>query len=354
MPEPAPRRSLSPDAPGGGGSPGSVPRETSALDELAQQLRELGAESTTERAVRQTVPWVASLTIHLGVIALAVLVAGTVRLIQQDEQPIIVADFEAMAYEPVTPLQAAPEALDAPRAPEPVEATSLAEDVQRQLEQLELDPAELLGELDSAQPSMSMQPTPADGQVSFVGVSASNARRIVYVIDASGSLISSLQIVVDEMARSLESLQPPQEFSIVFFQQDRALVAPPGTRLLPSDGASKLRAMQWIDRTIIPNGNSNPLPAIEAALRLEPDVIFLLSDNITGGGQYEIDQRRLLARLDELNPRDRRTGRRSTQINCIQFLDPDPLDTLAIIAREHGGADGYKFLDRAELGLSRP
>jgi hypothetical protein len=36
----------------------------------------------------------------------------------------------------------------------------------------------------------------------------------------------------------------------------------------------------------------------------------------------------------------------------VQFLDPDPLDTLRKIAQAHGGERGFRFLDRAELGLS--
>ena len=80
-------------------------------------------------------------------------------------------------------------------------------------------------------------------------------------------------------------------------------------------------------------------------------MLFLLSENITGSGEFEIDQADLLKLLDELNPVDRKTGRRVTLIKCVQFLDPDPLDTLLRIAQHHGGPDGYRFLSRAELGL---
>ena len=111
--------------------------------------------------------------------------------------------------------------------------------------------------------------------------------------------------------------------------------------------------LAWIDQHVIPAGRSNPLSAIELALGFEPDVIFMLSENITGSGEFEIDQADLLALLEELNPADS-SGRRPTQINCVQFLDPDPLRTLEKIARRHGGERGYKFLDRAELGLRAP
>jgi hypothetical protein len=327
--------------------------DAQGLDALAEQLRALGAESETERTVRRTVPWVASVMIHLGIVVLAMLIAGTVRLIQEEEAPIIVADFDAMSYEPVAALETAVEPVEQPNEAEPVTST-LTDDIERRLEALELAPIGLAADLNAPLPASGLRPGETKGQVTFVGLTSSNARRIAYVIDASGSLIASLQVVVEEMARSLEGLAPPQEFSIIFFQQDRALVVPPASRMLPARPEEKRRALEWIDRNVVPSGNSNPLPGIEAAIRLDPDVVFLLSDNITGAGQYEIDQRDLLARLDELNPRHTRSGRRRTQINCIQFLDPDPLDTLAIIAREHGGPRGYKYLDRRELGLSRP
>ncbi len=131
-------------------------------------------------------------------------------------------------------------------------------------------------------------------------------------------------------------------------------IFPPANRLIPATPEAKLRALQWIDDRVIPAGRSNPLAAIAKALGLEPDVIFLLSENITGSGEFEIDQEDLLELLDQLNPIAAGTGRRATQINCVQFLDPDPLDTLRKIAEQHGGPDGYTFLARAELGLTVP
>ena len=112
--------------------------------------------------------------------------------------------------------------------------------------------------------------------------------------------------------------------------------------------------MAWVVGHVMPAGRSNPLAALEKGLRLRPDVIFLLSENITGSGEFEIDQADLLSLLDRLNPVHRRTNRRRTRINCVQVLDPDPLDTLGKIARRHGGPDGYRFLSRSELGLEAP
>jgi hypothetical protein len=160
-----------------------------------------------------------------------------------------------------------------------------------------------------------------------------------------------MKIVVDELARSLESLNLKQSFSVIFFQQNKALAMPPVNQMLIADDKEKVRSLEWIRENIVPQGRSNPLAAIELAMSHKPDVVFILSEGITGSGEFEIDQQDLLARINELNPIDPAIGRRRTQINCIQFLAPDPLDTLKLIAQQHGGANGYKFLSRAELGL---
>ena len=128
----------------------------------------------------------------------------------------------------------------------------------------------------------------------------------------------------------------------------------PPNRLAPATPEARARTLAWIDDHVIPAGRSNPLAALETGLRLKPDVIFLLSENITGSGEFEIDQEDLLDLLDALNPIVGGTGRRRAQINCVQFLDPDPLDTLRRIAERHGGPNGYRFLSRAELGLAAP
>ena len=80
------------------------------------------------------------------------------------------------------------------------------------------------------------------------------------------------------------------------------------------------------------------------------NVIFIVSTDITGSGEFEIDKRDLLATLDSLNPM-RNSGTRAVRIRCIQLLDPDPLGTLEAIATEHGGKEGYAFIGRGQIGL---
>ena len=313
-----------------------------------------GGESETERAVKRIVPWVVSIALHGILLALGFLITWTVVMLQEDEEPtLITADFESLTYEPLVQMSReqaeVTEQMTQDRAV--TELTELS--VEDQLT-VETDPVALFSDAASDLLMARFSPDPNRATATFVGLSSTNARRIVYVIDASGSMIRSLRIVLEELARSLDGLSPRQEFSVIFFLANEGVTVPPTNRLIPATEQEKLRVLSWIDDNVIPAGRSNPMAAIEQALRFKPDVIFLLSENITGSGEFEIDQADLLALLDKLNPIDPATGRRVTQINCIQFLDPDPLDTLRKIALAHGGDRGYKFLDRAELGLRRP
>lgn len=338
-------------------SAGSEDSSPDRLAQLAGQLAALGSESTTERNVKRIVPWIASIAIHAGVIMLAVFITWTVTTRSaKKENVLIVADFNALAYDPVASMQGAtaPGAAVQPLAQPTVSSVPLADVIQQRLRESDAPPLKLEPGYGSAGSASIERFAPAGatvGGAAFAGVSASNARRIVYVIDASGSMVPHLQIVLQELARSLAALSPEQSFGIIFFKGNDAVIVPPGNALNPGTVAAKSAAMKWINENIVPQGGTNPLVAIQKAIALKPDAIFMLSQNITGYGTFEVDQRDLMNLLNELNPRDASTGRRLAQINCVQFLDPDPLNTMEIIAREHGGPGGYKFLTRESLGL---
>ena len=189
-------------------------------------------------------------------------------------------------------------------------------------------------------------------EVKFMGLDAVAAKRIVYVVDASGSMILHLSTVLEELERSLRTLHPKQEFGIVFFQQDNAILVPPRRSLVSANASNITKAMQWVNTSgeVIPSGGSNPINALKSAMNLRPDVIYLLSENITGAGRYEVPAESLLEALNKINPIDSRNGLRRVQINCIQYLTHDPLRTMQRIAEIHGGDDGYTFIERGRVG----
>lgn len=325
-------------------------RPAARRSDAPRDLGQLGSTSESERRLRAIVPWAISITLHLGAIALAIAVTFTVVHLNAPEDPVLViADFHALAHDPVRPLGEAsglPVPQGDPELPEPVidplAVTLLPE----------RDPVLTIAPPTGGAGETATAPEPVLLPATFAGLRASNATRVVYVVDASGSMIGALPVVIEELARSLRSMTPQQEFAIIFFQRNEAVPVPPRGQLTPARPAEQARAIGWIRENVLPRGRSNPLTAMEAALRLRPDVVFLLSNTITGSGEFEINRDQLLNLLDELNPVDRLTGRRRTQIKCIQFLEEDPLQTLRLIAEAHGGPDGFRFIPRKELSSS--
>ena len=317
-------------------------RSSAMSDDVEATLGELRREAK----IRQTLPWFLSALLH-GLVVLAGFWM-TFLVIQGEDEPRPVAvrsDFEALAFAPVRmPLESVdvtasrsaslkPPTFDLP-LPE-LEAPSL--------------PASA-----SLAPSVLASPSTLDRgeNASFLGVSGSDVQRVVYCIDASGSMIRSLPMVLEHLGRSMAQLAPPQRFSVVFFQDNDAVPMPEFTTLPLATADQKRAVIRWMHQEIVPRGRSNPLRALELSLALQPDVIFLLSENITGAGPFEIEAERLLTALEDQNP-VLPDGTRGTAIKCIQFLEEDVLGVLRQIAEVHGGPDGYNFVERDTAGRLR-
>lgn len=192
------------------------------------------------------------------------------------------------------------------------------------------------------------------GGVRFAGLGASNARSVVYVVDASGPMVTSLPRVLEEVVRSAEQLSPVQKFGVVLFREteDGAGVESFSPVLVRATPTAKRRLAEWLG-AVEPRGASNPLAGLETALDLKPDAVFLLSRSIarSGGGVWNHGLEATLARLDELNPPlrgERGPVRRPVLIQTIQFLDDDPTGIMQAIGARHGQGAGYRVVRRGE------
>ncbi len=191
--------------------------------------------------------------------------------------------------------------------------------------------------------------TGVSDQVQFMGGSGGNATEIVYVIDASGSLIDNLPLVVEELKVSIAKLNPrKQRYTVIFFQDGKAREVEPKGLLLATRKTRRER-FKWFDSgQISPSGRSSPVRAIKLGLRILSDksvtkpLMFILTDNITGRGKWQLEQRKLLGEIRVAN-------KNKVKINTIQFYEPDPLSsqgmepTLKLIAEESGGVYTEKF-----------
>ncbi len=294
--------------------------------------------------------WAISILAHLLVLAIAFLVTWSVVDSKETEaMDLISAPLPPPTFEPVTmlertvtPLPSRPAAASVETAPD-VDSNDLAD--------LLLAADDLLAgsaALDVDASSESGLPT-----ISFGGVTAPAARRIVCVVDASGSMVGAYPAVIDQVEQSLRRLDSRQTFSLVLFRGGDADELPPRGRLRPATPLAVDDAAAWMANQT-PEGRSDPAAALRLAFLLDPEVVYLVSTDITGAGAYEIDRDVLFSLLDEINPRDA-SGRRLATVRCIQLLDEDRLGTLREIARQHGSENseetGFAFIGRKELGL---
>lgn len=189
-----------------------------------------------------------------------------------------------------------------------------------------------------------------------------NAKNIAFIVDASGSMVDVLPFVVNELKRVVNELQPAQNITIIMFSGQGVYEVPGG------GGVKGLRACtpkfkedirEWVSLENFKfetggRGSQNVQTAILRGLSYKPQLVFLLSDNLTGGGQgatqHEIFQDDLMESLKKANDH-----KPPAKFNTIQFLYEDPLvraglkGTLQLIADETGG--NYKFIGARDLNL---
>lgn len=174
--------------------------------------------------------------------------------------------------------------------------------------------------------------------VSFAGLGSSTARSVVYAVDCSGPMVTSLPMVMNEVRKSVSRLGPTQKFGVVLFHREgeRAMVESFAPLLVRATPSAQARLGEWLNAAE-PRGKSSPLVGLESAIALKPDAVFLLSRSIdrSGGGVWDAGMDAILQRLDQLNPRTS-DGKRPMLIQTIQFLDEDPTGTLQAIGEQHG------------------
>ena len=168
-----------------------------------------------------------------------------------------------------------------------------------------------------------------------------SARTVVYVCDASGSMIQTFGTLKAELAKAVTGLKAVQGFNVIFFQDEKA-------RSLASDGVilatpeNQRKAFTFLEDTSA-GGTTNPIPAIETAFKSKPQVVFLLTD-----ADFP-DNAAVLSAIRRLN------AAKQTKVNTIVFTSGDAADDLSqgfvnlmkAIAQENGGT--FRVVKENEL-----
>jgi hypothetical protein len=163
----------------------------------------------------------------------------------------------------------------------------------------------------------------------------------LYVFDRSGSMEGGpLRSAKAQLIASLQSLGETTRFQIIFYNEEPAMFNPTGVsgRLVFGTQQNKDAAIRFING-ITAQGGTRHAAALSAALAMDPDVIFFLTD---------ADQ----PALTEPQLQVIRRSNRGAKINTIEFgLGPKVGEEnfLARIARQNNGE--YKYIDITTAGI---
>jgi hypothetical protein len=181
---------------------------------------------------------------------------------------------------------------------------------------------------------------PGDGQTSVrvFGVEGKGTR-FVYVFDRSSSMEGApLAAAKQQLIASLDSLSSVHQFHIIFFNQQMRNfdLSGGGKRIAFATDRNKKLAARFVGG-ITADGGTDRLPALRAAIQMNPDVIFFLTD---------ADDPMPPSELDELAQLNQRAG---VVISTIEFgrgPAKQKRNFLTELARTTGGQYGYVDTER--------
>jgi hypothetical protein len=177
-------------------------------------------------------------------------------------------------------------------------------------------------------------PTGPTAQLSLFGAAA-EGRSFVFVIDRSqsmgGSGLGAIQAAAGELKAQLGRLTNEQTFQVVAYNQSALSFSESG--LIPASEQNKQRLVQFVE-DIAAYGQTEHTRGLLAALRLRPEVIFLLTDG--GDPVMKLDDLRVV----------REASRGRTSIHCLHFGRGKPEageNFMQRLAAENRGS--YAYID---------
>jgi len=167
----------------------------------------------------------------------------------------------------------------------------------------------------------------------FVGISG-NARRVVYICDATGTMLGlKFELLKKQLHTAIDKLKPIQFFNVIFFKggdSDKEWANPFGRELEGAKPSVKQRATEFIETFQVLGKGTNPLPALRLAFAQKPQLVYFLTD-----GQFDnvVSYEQVLAEVRRLN------ADKSVKVNTIAFMSEDPKaeQALETMAKENGG-----------------
>ena len=154
---------------------------------------------------------------------------------------------------------------------------------------------------------------------SFFGI-ADRGKKFIYILDCSGSMDGERLIAAKyELIRSIKKLKRGSKFEVFFYNDSQQSFN--GGKLTNNSKKNIRMVSRWIEK-IKAGGGTNPITAVEVAIKLEPDCIWILSD-----GEFNKSVSNTIKRLNRSN----------IHIHTIAFMNDGSDSILREIAKENNG-----------------
>lgn len=164
----------------------------------------------------------------------------------------------------------------------------------------------------------------------FFGAYA-EGKRFIFVLDSSRSMLQDDRwtYACNQLMDSLNGLQPEQEFYVICFDIETSYlfnIPPSRAKFFKSDDSTLPRVKRWL-RSHELGRATMPAQALQNALALEPDAIFLLSD-----GELQDNSVAMLRMINGFS-----SSYRQIPIHTVHLFSNEGRETLQLIARENSG-----------------
>jgi hypothetical protein len=164
----------------------------------------------------------------------------------------------------------------------------------------------------------------------FFGAYA-EGKKFIFVLDSSRSMLQDDRwtYACNQLIDSLNGLEPEQEFYVICFDIQTTYlfnIPPSRVKFFKADDKTLPRVKRWL-RSHELGRATMPGEALQNALALEPDAIFLLSD-----GELQDNSVAMLRMINGFS-----STYRQIPIHTVHLFSDEGRETLKLIARENGG-----------------
>lgn len=210
-------------------------------------------------------------------------------------------------------------------------------------------PSRVISRSPASTPDITVSDWNATPRPSGEPAAAVEARKIAFLIDASGSMIDTLPESIDHVIAAIEEGQGISEFTVIFFRGDDAIEVPPAG-LKPLNRTGTRKAVRWMqDAAVSASGRSDAGKALQTAMTYGVDEVVILSDGSFGrrsGNKGDTADAAVRQVESALNPAGQKV-----KLSTVQFFYDDPDAVLQRLAQRHGGS--FRLI-RSTAAQSRP